>query len=32
MYRASSFTALNDKVKSFHTLEGPEFHYVFALK
>jgi ABC-type transport system substrate-binding protein len=32
MYRASSFTAVSDKVKTFHTLEGPEFHYVFALK
>lgn len=31
MYRATSFTAVSDKVRTIHTLEGPEFHYVFAL-
>jgi ABC-type transport system substrate-binding protein len=32
MYRATSFTAYNDKrIKEFHTLEGPEFHFMFPL-
>lgn len=31
MYRGTNFTALNDKAKTIHTLEGPEFHYVFPL-
>ena len=31
MYRVTSFTAVGDKVKEIHTLQGPEFHYVFPL-
>ena len=31
MYRVTSFTAVSDKVKEIHTLQGPEFHYVFPI-
>lgn len=31
MYRAATFTAVSDKVGDIHTLEGPEFHFVFPL-
>jgi peptide/nickel transport system substrate-binding protein len=31
MYRGTTFTAVGEKVKTLHTLEGPEFHYVFPL-
>lgn len=31
MYRGTTFTAVNNKVKTIHTLDGPEFHYVFPL-
>ncbi len=31
LYRVTSFTAVGERVKELHTLEGPEFHYVFAL-
>lgn len=31
MYRGTNYTAVNDKVGTIHTLEGPEFHYVFPL-
>jgi peptide/nickel transport system substrate-binding protein len=30
MYRVTSFTAVGDRVKEIHTLQGPEFHYVFS--
>lgn len=32
MYRATSYTAYNpEKVKELHTLDGPEFHFMFPL-
>jgi peptide/nickel transport system substrate-binding protein len=31
MYRVTSFTAVSDRVKEIHTLQGPEFHYVFPI-
>lgn len=32
MYRVTSFTAYNSaKIKEFHTLDGPEFHFMFPL-
>ncbi len=31
LYRVTSFTAVGERVKEFHTLEGPEFHYVFPV-
>lgn len=31
MYRGTNYTAVSDKVKTIHTLEGPSFHYVFPL-
>ncbi len=30
MYRNTSFTAVSDRVKEIHTLQGPEFHYIFS--
>ncbi len=32
MYRVTSFTAVSDKVREIHTLQGPEFHYVFPIR
>lgn len=32
MYRVTSYTAYNaDKIKEIHTLDGPEFHFMFPL-